>query len=293
MAEARLSRKARLRAADRADCGAVGERFELGAVEAVTRDLDDSNGFTTLGGCAVGLCFLGLCVALPVVAGVTRSGADSLITAEACGALLAAGVIALVIGHRRAAVRRLCLYYGGLARLDERKPEPEVLRWADVETVTISSEHDEGDPKTGLAGCTVRGRSGTEFTVPVELLAATAKAVHRNVAPRIASAMIYAYDAGQPAICGNAEVDPQGVTLPDGKRLAWADLDTVELQPPSATARGVTTRIDFTLAGQRKRRAVLDPTDIPNAIFLADLVAHAARQRGLTVLGYEPQDTSR
>jgi hypothetical protein len=189
-------------------------------------------------------------------------------------------------------MRRLCLYSGGLARLDRRKPEPEVLPWAGVETVTIASDHDEGDPKTGLAGCTVRGRSGTEFKVPSKLRQATAKAVHRGVAPRIAAAMIDAYDAGQPVICGKAEVDPQGVTLPDGKRLAWADLSTVELQHPSATARGVTTRIDFTMAGKRSRRAELDPTDIPNAIFLADLVAHAARQRGLTVLGYEPDGIS-
>jgi hypothetical protein len=120
-------------AEDLEECGAVGERYGLGTVEAVRRDLDDSNGYSITGGCFVTLGLLGLCVAVPVIGGVTSSGANALTAGEICGALLVVGGIALVIGRRHASVMvRLCLYSGGLARLDHRKPEPEVLPWADV-----------------------------------------------------------------------------------------------------------------------------------------------------------------
>jgi hypothetical protein len=101
--------------------------------------------------------------------------------------------------------------------------------------------------------------------------------------------MIYAYERGEPVIAGSALVSQQGITFPDGKNLAWGKIGGVELEHPSRAAGSLTTRIDVRQAGWKWSGQVLDPSGIPNGIFLADVIAHAARQHGLLVSGDDPQ----
>jgi hypothetical protein len=285
-----LSRKQRLRAEDLEECGRVGEEYGLGAIEAVTRDLDDPTGMRGLGWTAVILAFVGVSLALPIDAALAPSSSGVEIIAGICGVLAVAGVPLILIGGRFANVAgRQCLYSGGVARFGRDEPEPKVLRWNDVDTVTIETNKDEGKPQTSVAGCVLRGRAGIELKARHSDGERMALAARRGLAPRLAAAMIYAYDRGEPVIAGSALVSQQGVTFPDGKNLAWARIGGVELEHPSRAARSLTTRIDFRQAGWKWSSQVLDPSGIPNGIFLADVIAHAARQHGVLVAGDDPQ----
>jgi hypothetical protein len=281
-----LTRKDRLRAEDLEECGRVGEEFGLGDVEAVAREWGDRSGLRWIGGSVLASGFLGLWVVWPIVSGVT--GSVSLYLVEIFGTLLVAGGPLMIIGKRLANVAtRLCLYTGGLARIDRTAAEPAVLRWADVETVTIGA-CDEGAPT--LTSCTLSGRAGVVMTAGPEICEQVAVAAYRALAPRIAAAMIAAYDCGQAvAVSADAQVSQWGIVFPRKNRLPWTDIGVVIMEHPSAAALCVTTRMDLR-KGRKGSHHYCDPSGVPNGIFLADLIAHAARQRGVLVEGYTVQE---
>ena len=260
-------------------------RSGLGAIEAVAREFDDRSGLRWIGGCAVAIGFIGLCVVWPVAAAVTASPSVSI--GVIFGVVLVVGWPLMAIGKRLATVAaRLCLYSGGLARIDRRAAEPVVLRWADVETVTIETGDDEGTPTTYLTGCTLRGWSGVEIKVRREIREQVVIAAHRTLAPRVVAAMIRAYDSGQPVVPSvNAQVSQWGITFPRRKRLPWTDIGVVVMEHHSATP-GITTRMDLRKGRKGWPHHYCDPSGVPNGIFLPDLIAHAARQRGVLVEGY-------
>jgi hypothetical protein len=287
MAQGGISRKDRLRAQDLEECGRVGEEFGLGAVEAVARDLDDRTGLRRAGRAAITVGVLGLFVAVPIVGGVTTLGPDTVTVAVISGALLILGGLLAGVGRRLANVSGwLCLYSGGLARINRKNPEPKVLHWADVEAVVIVTGDDEGTPTTTMTSCTVRGRTGVEFKASYAIREQVALAAYQNLAPRISAAMIDAYNSGQPVIADRARVDHAGVTFPKGRHLSWGEIGIVVMGHPSGAAASVTTRMDFR-KGEKWPRRYFDPSSVPNGIFLADVIAHAARQRGVRVEGYQ------
>jgi hypothetical protein len=280
-----LTRNDRLRAEDLEECGRVGEEFGLGAIEAVARTFDDRTGLRWTGGIAIAFGFLGLCVAWPILAGLTMS--PSVYVGVISAVVFVAGFPLMVIGKRLATVSaRQCLYSGGVARIDRKAAEPTVLRWADVEAVTIETGDDEGTPTTSLIGCTLRGRTGIVLKARRDILGPVAAAAHRALAPRIVPAMIYTYDSGQPVIAApNAQVDQWGITFPRRNRRAWMDIGVVVMEH-SVAGPTLTTRMDLRKAGKGRSHDYCDPSGVPNGIFLADLIAHAARQRGVRVEGH-------
>jgi hypothetical protein len=281
-----LTRRERLRAQDLEECGRVGEQFGLGAAEFVGHDFDDQSGLRWLGRSASSLGFLGLTVGWPIAAGLRMS--PSWYVGVIADVVMIAGPPLMIIGKRLAGVSvRQCLYSGGLAHIDRKAAEPAVLRWADVEVVTIETGDDDGTPTTSLIGCTLRGRTGLVMRIHQDIMGPVAVAAHRALAPRIVSAMIYTYNSGQPVIAApNAQVDQWGITFPRKKdRRAWTDIGVVVMEH-SAAGPTLTTRINLQKAGKARSRNYCDPSRVPNGIFLADLIAHAARQRGLPVRGY-------
>lgn len=278
-----LTRNDRLRSDDLEECGRVGEECGLGDVEAVERELDDRTRLRLIGGSVLASGFLGLWVVWPTVSGVT--GSPSLYLVEIFGGLLVAGGPLMIIGKRLATVAtRLCLYTGGLASIDRKAAEPTVLRWADVETVTIGAS-DEGAPT--VTSCTLRGRAGVVMIAGPEISEQVAVAAYRALAPAIMAAMIAAYDSGQSvAVCADAQVSQWGIVFPRKNRLAWADISLVVMEHPSDAADCLTTRVDVRTGRKGRTHNYCNPAGVPNGIFLADLIAHAARQRGVRVEGH-------
>jgi hypothetical protein len=98
--------------------------------------------------------------------------------------------------------------------------------------------------------------------------------------------MMYAYDSGQPVVLApNAQVSQWGIIYMRGNRRAWTDIGAVVMEH-SVAGPGVITRMDLRKAGKGRLHNYCDPSGVPNGIFLADLIAHAARQRGIRVGGY-------
>jgi hypothetical protein len=281
-----LTRSERLRAQDLEECGRFGEEFGLGAVEAVRRELDDRTGLRTLGWVAVIIGIIGLVVAWPLDWAMPTSPAFT--AGVISGALLVAGGPLVAIGRRLAMVSGwMVLYSGGVAHFGPKRPQPLAMRWADVEAVTITTGDDEGTPTTSLTSLTLQGRNGTQLSFPYQLREQVAIAAHRALAPLIAASMIYTYDSGLPVVASpDVQVNQWGIIFSRARRYAWSDIGLVVMEHPSADAPGVTTRINLKKDAKGYGHRYADPSHVPNGIFLADLIAHAARQRGLPVQGY-------
>jgi hypothetical protein len=100
--------------------------------------------------------------------------------------------------------------------------------------------------------------------------------------------MIRAYDSGQPLVIGpKVQVDQSGIVFPRSKnRLAWTDIGVVVTTNPYPFAASVTTLMDLRKSAKGRSHHWCDPSGVPNGIFIFDLIAHAARQRGVQVQDY-------
>jgi hypothetical protein len=135
---AALSKEEKRHAEDMAVCGGVGEEFGLGTVESVSRSMDDPSGLSVLGCLFIlGSLFIGLPVGIGVGFSSVSPTAKSIVAAI-FGGMFVLGWPAAAISTRYQVVgNRIALYSGGVAQLRRKEPEPRVLHWADIETVTI------------------------------------------------------------------------------------------------------------------------------------------------------------
>jgi hypothetical protein len=274
----------RKRADDLEEAGRVGEEHGLGTVEAVRRETKSMTRHEALG---CGLMFLALLAALPAAIAVTVATSSPVLMVlawVAFGVLFILGP--LVTGEEQHVVsKRVAVYSGGVAQILPGQP-PQVLRWADVGVVTVSLETDEGTPLARLSACKLLGL-GTEITEGKQA-AAFALAAHRALAPRFVPRLIEAYESGQPVTAGNGHIDHLGVTPPGSSRhLAWPEIESVTMEHDSRETLEVATKIDI-IGHKRSRSRTFDPSGIPNGIFLAHLIAHAATRNGIRVDGYQP-----
>lgn len=138
----------------------LGRDFELGAVRAIARARD--YGRLTAWGFMLGLfaVIVGLPIASVIGGGVHTPGPKEVVAAV-FGGLFLLGCVLLGLGMVISPVEaRLFRYRGGLAELARDEPEPRVMRWADVETVTVIYRPvDDAAPE--LAGCVLRASAGT------------------------------------------------------------------------------------------------------------------------------------
>jgi len=281
------SREERLHAEDLEECGRVGEEFRLGPLEFASHAMEDPSWPNAIGCLMITASVLGGIPAGIAVGLSSASPTAKLVVYATFVALFflgwplgAIGALADVVASRTG------LYPDGVAQIRRTEPEPAVLRWADVETVTVELTTDEGTPLTGLEKCALRGRGETEVAVQRKAVETVVAAAHRALAPRLVPPLIAAWDRREPVTAGDARVDHEGVTLPDGKRLAWPEIKSVTMRHASKESADVITRIDIRVV-RRNRLHYFDPSGVPNAVFLAHVVARAAMRSGVQVDGYQ------
>jgi hypothetical protein len=278
----------------------LSAQFDLGDVRGVTRSRADQQyreRFVASGGAAIpGLVAILLLivfafalpyVALPVAAGVT------IITVTA---VLGVGYYAgqVILNHSFAPgtdTDRVFWFAGGLAHLTSASPEPVVLPWDGVDSVTatIVDEHYQ------YYACTLRGSTGTEVTVAglddgtvgraPSLVRRLLRQAGRLFDPRLVPPLIGTYESGQPVVIGEWTVDRTGIRRTASgfvvDRCPWPEITriTMERSPPKT---GRVLRIGVHRDGNQPPVAI-DLSDVPNGIFLPAVIAHAAADHGVTV----------
>jgi len=287
-----LSKADRRRAEDLELAGWIGGEFGLGTIDQVVRQWQDRGRLQGMGcGLAAAALVWGLGSLLFVW---LRSGerAAKEFFGVFIGGIAVLAVLLITLGER---FKVMCywhfLYSGGVAQVARREPKPRVLRWPEVETVTVILETDDGEPQTEVDRCVLAGR-GTEITAgpsagllaedPGRILAAAA---YRNLAPRLVPPLIQAWEAGEPVTAGGLSIGQEGITVPAGTRHAWSQITSMAVTYASGRDPAPITRIDFRQAGT-DRDYWMSLSGIPNGIFLAHLIVHAATGHGVQMNGY-------
>jgi hypothetical protein len=278
--------KKELDAEDAEVAGRVGDEFRLGAIEFVSRTVRAPSWPSALGCVSITISVLGgvptaIIVGLSPYTPTTKLIVDAIII----GLFLIGWPLGAIRALHDVVDKRVAVYAGGVAQLRRGEPEPTVLRWADIETVTIELTTDEGSPQTGVAGCALRGRGGTEIAED-KAAAPVATAAHRALAPRLVPPLLAACDRGEPVSAGDARVDGDGLTMPTGRHWTWPEIKSVTMGHVPKGAAEMTTRIDVRVA-YKNRLHHFDPSGVPNAIFFAHALARAAVQNGVQVDGYQ------
>ncbi len=150
---------------DTEEAGRIGALFGLGSVDEVVRQWQDRGGLIgTADFLALGAIVWGVGGTLFLVL-PEGPESDKVVFGAFIGGVVVVAALLFVLGERFKVVRcRYFLYSGGVAQLMRRGSEPQILRWADVERVTIATtEDDDGNPETDLKSCILSG-SATEIT---------------------------------------------------------------------------------------------------------------------------------
>ena len=274
---------------DLAEAGRVGAEFSLGAVEAVTRlNVRFGNLQVAIG---VNLVILALLMG-PIFAFSPNAQPTPrliIVSLSVCGLVL--GCWLTRSGLRPRAVNRVFRYRDGVLMLVHDEPEPRVVRWADVESVTIWFNSVSDDSNTGLDVCTLRDGTGAEVTVRGfagrrwRLVARDlTAAVGQALSPRIAPLLIQAYEAGDPLTAGDARIDQSGVTV--GRRavlIPWAEVQGLTIEYDTWSAAGCPAQLIriVRLAGRRPARAAIRLSGVPNGMFVPRLIEHVAGRHGI------------
>jgi hypothetical protein len=182
----------------------------------------------------------------------------------------------------------VCLYAGGVARVHGGGAEPEVLPWADVTMMAYFLETgQDGKPAPQIRECVIGGPAALEMHLEDPLAGPAARAAFGALVLRIGGAMVDSYNAGDVVTIGRStEVGRQGVTVPGGRCLAWADISQVTIWVLYvSTLRPVPALIVLTVPGTggtgQPEDVTLTLASVPNAAFLAALAVHAAHQHGI------------
>src|SRR5215471_11668802 len=216
-----LSKADRRRAEDLELAGWIGGEFGLGTIDQVVRQWRDRGRLLSMGWGLVGATLVfgtwGLLVWLQSKDRLTRE-----FVGVPIGSVAVLAVLLIALGERFKVMG--CwyfLYSGGVAQVARSEPKRRVLRWPEVETVTIILKTDsDGNPRTEVDRCVLAG-PGTEITAgpgvglldedPGRILAAAA---HRNLAPRLVPPLIQAWESGEPVTAGELSIGQEGITMP-------------------------------------------------------------------------------
>lgn len=216
---------------------------------------------------------------IPFVDGRPGDVQFGLIWAPLIGCLLVAGVLALWRSPARRVVRTFW-YSDGLIQLIAHEPEPRVIRWDRVISLTVRIVRADETPDY-IGSATICDGSGTCLTTRGPALARKATQI---LTPTVVPPLISAFDAGEPVTFGRMRIDRSGIT--DAGRpgaaepvfAAWSDIRRI-----SFDAR-VSIRI---WTANRKAGAKIDLEDVPNGFFAHHVIEHAAAQAGVPVEYYE------
>jgi hypothetical protein len=223
------------------------------------------------------------------------TGSAKVIDAAVFGGLFLLGCLLLGLGTARSPVTsRLFWYNGGLVQLNSDEPEPHMLRWADVETATVFYEWSE-QVHTRLTGCVLRGGTGTKpidinsgrqtGKYPYRILRDLTLETASVLAPRLVPPLIGIYESGEPVIFGNVRVDQAGITA-DGSgfgHIAWRWDEIGSISTYHARKLTGTPSIDGIRISKHAANiwTGINPSGVPNGMFLPHLLAYAAAQNGV------------
>ena len=263
----------RQHAEDLAQAGRIGADFGLGELRTTARYKQARSGWIFLGGMFVAIGGLVTGVAFGAADVRYTLAAEVAVPAASAGAVLL-GAQLMRTGARTRAVRQLFWYSGGLAQQNLDEPEPRVLRWEEVDSFTPLIYDDSGC----VAGCRLRGRTGTEITVSLGYgLRYLVGEADRMLADRLVPELVGAYEAGEPIAAGQWRIGQAGLTRVrgDGREALtpWRDIRTIEQRHDCELTIG--------LGGRRRRTISL--AGVPNGMFIARLIEYAAGQNGIAV----------
>jgi hypothetical protein len=250
----------------------VGEDFGLGERTGQWSRRKRSAGW----GC--GIVLLITVVATSVVPFLPIPGPGKLVVVAAYVAAIVLAVLLMTLA--RSWRERVYQFDQGVAQFTGSEAEPEVLRWADLASlslrvVTSYESH-------SLMTCVLRDSAGRTITVESQYgtacddIAATAA---RWLTARLAPTLIGRYDAGEHVTFGHVIVDRTGISCPgDGSSRPWSapwrDTRSIEMLMHAH-------RVTIKPHSGRARQFSLDGA--PNDFLAQEVIAHAARLAGVDV----------
>ncbi len=278
-----------LRRADLAEASRLGEEFGLGTNARVTRVRVPRAPVSVVLTIIVLVSLVALSFIMAMALASSNWVAAVIFGVVAIGGSFAAWLLGR---HARsqAAVCRFFRYSGGFIQLSSDEPGPRVLRWAEVESVTLVFNDADGS-FNGLSWCTLDGSAGTTIAIggawPKAVVRDIAFEAERILSPRIAQSLISTYESGEPVIIGNWRIDQTGVTgnygSPEAVPVPWSEVR--EITVASENYRGnadPASLIMMTVTpGKRRHQPWLSLSRIQNGMFLPRLLEHIAGRNGV------------
>jgi hypothetical protein len=255
-----------------AEAGQVGARFRLGQPAGTWT----ATWFRRRAGCGVTLIIVlifGGWAPIAYTSGPWRP------TSEVIAVALMVFAIAMASVPPTRWLHRLHRYDLGIAFVDPKKPEPVVLRWAELASVTL--EIGSGYEGPYLESCVLRDQAGTTITLTNNWRNCddAASLAQDQLARRLMPGLIQRYEAGEAVAFGHLTIDRSGIRSTSGLpwRMPWQEM----------------LEVTFTTYGHRlaiKRRTTKTPWETaldggPNDFLARLLIAHAARRAGVVVAG--------
>jgi hypothetical protein len=202
------------------------------------------------------------------------------------GCLVVAGAL-LIWCPRPLRLERTFWFSGGLIQFTLAEPEPRVVRWDDVVSLTVQIYRpDEGPPYIWSSvisdrdGTSVgmRGITRVSYLPRTGLATALAAKASGLLVPKVVPAFIREFEAGQRVTFGDVWIDRSGVCTavtarkPEPEFVAWQDVRKIGINARTGISVG---------AVGRRRDLFIDLGNIPNGFFTHYLIDHAAAKAGL------------
>jgi hypothetical protein len=255
-----------------AEAAQVGARFRLGQPAGTWT----ATWFRRRAGCGVTLIILlifGAWAPIAYTSGPWRPACEVIAVALMILAIAMASV------PPRMWLHRLHRYDLGIAFVDPKHPEPVVLRWAELASVTL--EIGSGYEGPYLESCVLRDQAGTTIRLTNNWRNCddVASLAQDQLAHRLMPGLIRRYEAGEPVTFGHLTIDQSGISSAKGlpRRMPWQEMleVTFTMHGHRVSIRRTTTRASWETA--------LDGA--PNDFLARFVIAHAARRAGAVVTG--------
>lgn len=271
-----------LRRAEKAEAARLGGEFGLGDTVGVAWVRYSRSGY-------LGVILLASASVFTLIMSLALAG-SSATAAVILGALTVAGFAGTWLAGRRIrarmVLRRFCWYSGGVAQTHPDRPAPMVLRWPDVDSVTLTF-NDADERFNGLSWCTLAGDAGVSVSIdgayPRTTVREVADLAQRILSPRIGAALIAAFDSGHPLITGGWRIDGTGVAEepPAWRSLSLSWNDMAEIVVAGEDHHGVVDPPSLiTITPKSGRRPLrLSLSGVRNGPFLPPLLEHAAQRQ--------------
>jgi hypothetical protein len=281
---------------DAAEAGRLGADFGLGELKTTAQTVARIGLGQAVGG---GVLAVAAVIAALVVALASTPWPPRLIVLAGAVAAFLAGWQLMRLGGRPRAINRLYRYAGGLIQLLYDEPEPRVLRWSDVDSVTVEFESVSEDRYTGLDTCTLRGSTGTEIAVrgwrPLSIPRGLATEADRVLRPRLLPPLIQAYESGELIAVGRqVRIEQAAITLGKLAPLPWTEVRAITVVYDKRSGSNVPADSIIISGSRRHSGTGFALSRVPNGFLIPYLIEYIAEQHGIPLRrsgpGYDGQN---